>query len=138
MTTRNSHNLGVDMRSLTSAPSAFYATPADTLSVFFAAAIPAVRATTALKASRAWTPCMALTAFMATATASQLKFIGLIVQYLTENGVMDAARLYESPFTDIRHQTSDISQQGPEASFLPVRVTEMVRVLEEIRERAVA
>jgi type I restriction enzyme, R subunit len=66
-----------------------------------------------------------------TATASQLEFIDLIVQYLTENGVMDAARLYESPFTDI-------SQQGPEALFLPVRVTEMVRVLDEIRERAVA
>jgi len=66
-----------------------------------------------------------------TATASQLEFIDLIVQYLTENGVMDAARLYESPFTDI-------SQQGPEALFLPVKVTEMVRVLDEIRERAAA
>jgi len=66
-----------------------------------------------------------------TATASQIEFIDLIVQYLTENGVMDAARLYESPFTDI-------SQQGPEALFLPARVTEMVRVLEQIRERAVA
>jgi type I restriction enzyme R subunit len=66
-----------------------------------------------------------------TATASQLEFIDLIVQYLTENGVMDAARLYESPFTDI-------SQQGPEALFLPARVTEMVRVLDEIRERAAA
>ncbi|NDP39488.1 MAG: DEAD/DEAH box helicase family protein [Rhodoferax sp.] len=66
-----------------------------------------------------------------TATASQLEFIDLIVQYLTENGVMDAARLYESPFTDI-------SQQGPEALFLPAKVTEMVRVLDEIRERAVA
>ena len=66
-----------------------------------------------------------------TATASQLEFIDLIVQYLTENGVMDAARLYESPFTDI-------SQQGPEALFLPVRVTEMIQVLEGIRERAVA
>ncbi|CDS51135.1 Type I restriction-modification system, restriction subunit R [Polaromonas sp. CG9_12] len=66
-----------------------------------------------------------------TATASQLEFIDLIVQYLTENGVMDAARLYESPFTDI-------SQQGPEALFLPGRVTEMIQVLDEIRERAVA
>ncbi len=66
-----------------------------------------------------------------TATASQLEFINLIVQYLTENGVMDAARLYESPFTDI-------SQQGPEALFVPARVTEMVRVLDEIRARAVA
>ena len=66
-----------------------------------------------------------------TATASQLEFIDLIVQYLTENGVMDAERLYESPFTDI-------SQQGPEALFLPARVTEMVRVLDEIRLRAAA
>jgi type I restriction enzyme, R subunit len=66
-----------------------------------------------------------------TATASQIEFVNLIVQYLTENGVMDAARLYESPFTDI-------SQQGPEAVFTAFKVTEMVRVLEEIRERAVA
>ncbi|MEB0012365.1 type I restriction-modification enzyme R subunit C-terminal domain-containing protein [Glaciimonas sp. Gout2] len=66
-----------------------------------------------------------------TVTASQLEFINLIVQYLTENGVMDAARLYESPFTDI-------SLQGPEALFLPMRVTEMVLVLDEIRKRAIA
>jgi type I restriction enzyme R subunit len=64
-----------------------------------------------------------------TATASQLEFIDLIVQYLTENGVMDAARLYESPFTDI-------SQQGPEAVFSASKVTELVRVLDDIRERA--
>lgn len=64
-----------------------------------------------------------------TATANQLEFIDLIVQYLTENGTMDAARLYESPFTDI-------SQQGPEAVFPAARVTELVQVLDEIRERA--
>jgi len=66
-----------------------------------------------------------------TATASQLEFIDLIVQYLTENGTMDAARLYESPFTDI-------NQQGPEAVFPAAKVTELVQVLEVIRERAVA
>jgi type I restriction enzyme R subunit len=66
-----------------------------------------------------------------TATASQLEFIDLIVQYLTENGTMDAARLYESPFTDI-------SQQGPEAVFPVAKVTELVRVLDDIRQRAVA
>ena len=66
-----------------------------------------------------------------TATPNQIEFIDLIVQYLTENGVMEAARLYESPFTDI-------SPQGPEAVFPSARVDEMVRVLEEIRERAVA
>ena len=60
-----------------------------------------------------------------------MEFIDLIVQYLTENGVMNAAWIYESPFTDI-------SQQGPDALFLPVRLTEMGRVLDEIRERAFA
>ena len=64
-----------------------------------------------------------------TATASQLEFIDLIVQYLTENGTMDAARLYESPFTDI-------SQQGPEAVFPVAKVTELVRVLDDFRDRA--
>ena len=63
------------------------------------------------------------------ATPNQIEFIDLIVQYLTENGVMDAARLYESPFTDI-------SQQGPEAVFPSAKVEAIVRVLEEIRERA--
>jgi type I restriction enzyme, R subunit len=66
-----------------------------------------------------------------TATSSQIEFINLIVQYLTENGVMEAARLYESPFTDI-------NQQGPAAVFSASKVTEMVSVLEEIRSRAVA
>ena len=64
-----------------------------------------------------------------TATPNQIEFIDLIVQYLTENGVMDAARLYESPFTDI-------SQQGPEAVFPSAKVEAIVRVLEEIRQRA--
>jgi type I restriction enzyme R subunit len=64
-----------------------------------------------------------------TVTANQLEFIDLIVEYLTENGVMEPARLYESPFTDI-------SQHGPEAIFQPANVTEMVQLLHEIRERA--
>jgi len=66
-----------------------------------------------------------------TATASQLEFIGLIVEYLTENGVMEPARLYESPFTDI-------SPQGPEAVFSIGKVTEIVQVLQEIQKRAAA
>ncbi len=64
-----------------------------------------------------------------TVTASQLEFIDLIVEYLTENGVMEPARLYESPFTDI-------SPQGPEAVFSIARVNEMVAVLDEIKIRA--
>ena len=64
-----------------------------------------------------------------TATASQLEFIDLIVQYLTENGVMEPARLYESPFTDI-------SPRGPEAVFSITKVSAMVALLGEIRQTA--
>jgi type I restriction enzyme R subunit len=33
--------------------------------------------------------------------ANQLEFVNLVVDHLTEHGVMEPARLYESPFTDI-------------------------------------
>ena len=68
------------------------------------------------------------------ATGAQIEFDGLIVKHLTANGVLDLARLYESPFTDI-------NQDGPDAVFPAAKVEAMVRVLRvlrEIRERAVA
>ncbi len=34
-------------------------------------------------------------------SANQLEFINLVVNHLTEHGVMDPTRLYESPFTDV-------------------------------------
>ena len=64
-----------------------------------------------------------------TATANQLEFIDLVVDYLTENGVMEPERLYESPFTDI-------NPRGPEAVFSITRVNQIVDVLDEIRQRA--
>ncbi|MGN7982246.1 DEAD/DEAH box helicase family protein [Burkholderia sp. 22313] len=66
-----------------------------------------------------------------TATPNQIEFIDLIVQELTQNGVMEAARLFESPFTDI-------NAQGPLGVFPAATVTQIVQVLAEIRERAVA
>jgi type I restriction enzyme R subunit len=62
-------------------------------------------------------------------TASQIEFIGLIVDELTANGVMDVSRLYQAPFTDV-------NSQGPEAIFPVAKVTEIMRVLDDIRERA--
>ncbi len=45
----------------------------------------------------------ALSQFVAggAATSSQIELIGLIVDELTANGVMDVSRLYQAPFTDI-------------------------------------
>ena len=65
------------------------------------------------------------------ATPDQIEFIALIVSELTTNGVMEAGRLYESPFLDI-------SPQGPEGLFPAAKVDRMVQVLDEIRMRAAA
>jgi len=66
-----------------------------------------------------------------TATANQIEFINLIVEELTQTGIMESGRLFESPFTDV-------NAQGPAGVFAPAKVTEIVQVLEVIRARAVA
>lgn len=65
------------------------------------------------------------------ATPDQIEFVNLIVQELTQAGVMEAGRLFESPFTDV-------NAQGPLGVFPPAKVTQIVQVLDSIRERAVA
>lgn len=66
-----------------------------------------------------------------TATPNQIEFINLIVQELTQNGVMEPDRLFQSPFTDL-------NAQGPLGVFPPAKVTQIVEVLNTIRERAAA
>jgi type I restriction enzyme R subunit len=66
-----------------------------------------------------------------THTAAQIEFANLIVDHLTEHGVMEAARLYESPFTDI-------TPRGPEGIFKPAQVEELVAALERVRASAEA
>ena len=63
--------------------------------------------------------------------ANQIEFVDLIVNHLTEHGVMDAALLYESPFTDI-------TPQGPDGIFTSAQVDELVLLLDEVHARAVA
>jgi len=67
----------------------------------------------------------------AAVSANQIEFINLVVDYLTENGVMEPDRLYESPFTDI-------NPLGPEGVFPSAKVDQMVQVLAEIRQSAAA
>lgn len=64
-------------------------------------------------------------------TADQRDFIDLVVTHLTLHGVMEAARLYASPFTDI-------APQGPDSLFAPETVDALVTALQQIKARAVA
>ena len=64
-------------------------------------------------------------------TASQIEFVNLIVNHLTEHGVMDAARLYESPFTDL-------TPQGPDGLFSTMQVDALLAALAAVRATAVA
>lgn len=63
--------------------------------------------------------------------ASQIEFLNLIVNHLTEHGVMEAALLYESPFVDI-------APQGPEGLFTSAQVGELVAALARVRATAMA
>ena len=62
--------------------------------------------------------------------ANQIEFLNLIVNHLTEHGIMDAALLYESPFVDL-------SPQGPDGLFTSPQLDELVLVLECVYAHAV-
>jgi type I restriction enzyme R subunit len=63
--------------------------------------------------------------------ANQIEFVNLIVNHLTEHGVMDAALLYESPFTDI-------TPRGPDGIFTEQQVEALVAILREVQATAMA
>jgi type I restriction enzyme R subunit len=64
-------------------------------------------------------------------TASQIEFVNLIVNHLTEHGVMEAARLYESPFTDL-------TPRGPDGLFSTTQIDALLAALAAVRATAVA
>jgi type I restriction enzyme R subunit len=66
-----------------------------------------------------------------TLSANQIEFVNLIVNHLTEHGVMEAAMLYESPFTDL-------TPRGPDGLFSSVHVDELIKALEAVRATAMA
>jgi len=64
-------------------------------------------------------------------TANQIRFIDQIIDYLTQNGVMDAGLLYEAPFTDF-------SVRGLDGVFDDEAASGIVGILDGIRDTAVA
>jgi type I restriction enzyme, R subunit len=62
---------------------------------------------------------------------NQIEFVNLIVDHLTEHGVMRAALLYESPFTDI-------TPRGPDGLFASAEVDELIATLLRVRATAIA
>ena len=75
----------------------------------------------------------ALSGFLAgkTLSANQIHFVNLVVDHLTQHGVMEAKLLYESPFTDI-------TPHGPEGLFSKSAVDELIAALDEVRRSAAA
>ena len=64
-----------------------------------------------------------------TLTGAQHHFVNMVIDYLTQNGVMEPDRLYESPFTDA-------NPSGVSGMFAPAQVTELITVLESFKTNA--
>ncbi|EJW11614.1 Type I restriction-modification system, restriction subunit R [Rhodovulum sp. PH10] len=64
-------------------------------------------------------------------TANQLEFVGLVIDHLTERGVMDPKLLYETPFTDF-------DTNGVEGVFPEPDVRRLVQILRDVEARTAA
>lgn len=62
-------------------------------------------------------------------SANQIEFVNLIVDHLTEYGVVAPSRLYESPFTDV-------TPQGPDGLFAAGQLDTLMGALDAIRASA--
>jgi type I restriction enzyme R subunit len=65
------------------------------------------------------------------ATAAQIEFINMVIEHLTDQGVMDPALLYEPPFTDV-------APTGPDHLFDDERVARLFSKIDAINASAVA
>jgi type I restriction enzyme, R subunit len=66
-----------------------------------------------------------------TATAAQIEFINMVIEHLTDQGIMDPALLYEPPFTGV-------APTGPEHLFDENKVTRLITKIRAISDSAVA
>jgi type I site-specific restriction endonuclease len=63
-------------------------------------------------------------------SANQLHFVNLVIAGLTESGVLEPGRLYESPFTDV-------APQGPDRMFPSDDVESLLNILVEVKAHAI-
>jgi len=63
-------------------------------------------------------------------SANQLHFVNLVIAGLTESGVLEPGRLYESPFTDV-------APQGPDAMFASADIESLLDILVEVKAHAI-
>lgn len=66
-----------------------------------------------------------------TASAAQIEFINMVVEHLTDQGMMEPELLYEPPFTGV-------APTGPEHLFDEAKVVRLVSRIREINDSAVA
>ena len=66
-----------------------------------------------------------------TLNANQIEFINMIIDYLTEHGAIEAASLYESPFTDF-------APQGIDSLFASSQADELFALLDDVSAKAAA
>jgi type I restriction enzyme R subunit len=66
-----------------------------------------------------------------TLTANQIEFVNMIVDHLTENGAMDPALLYSSPYTDF-------SPRGVDGVFGAPEAAEIVSILRSVTKTVAA
>jgi type I restriction enzyme R subunit len=65
------------------------------------------------------------------ASAAQIEFINMVIEHLTDQGVMDPALLYEAPFTDI-------APTGPDQLFDEQKVAQLFTKIQGLNDSAVA
>ncbi|MDF1721117.1 MAG: DEAD/DEAH box helicase family protein [Minwuia sp.] len=63
--------------------------------------------------------------------ANQIEFVNMIIDHLTDQGIMEPSMLYESPFTDF-------DDQGVSGLFPMADIHELISLLKDIRQHAIA
>ena len=62
---------------------------------------------------------------------NQITFVNLVIDYLTEHGTIEPARIYDSPFTSV-------APEGPEAIFAEADVDEFFDIVRQLQDAVAA